>query len=200
MLIVIILLIKVITAITSLKNSLKVIGYYLLGNVILDFVSCIIKYINHCPKPYTGLGFWLFSITTFCYLANNSWLLFCTGMTLKNSTLKQVSILSLITILTFVLTAYPGLHGESMLRVWYSWYLSSSLICLILLVKNLKSNLSWNNSIMLMFSLGCIAEIFVILLFGYQYYFVISICNFLFYFVVLGVCVIAPKYNHLLKP
>lgn len=197
---IVIFLLKLLAALAAIKNNLKVAGYFLLGNLGLDVLGQIIKHFQHYPKPYTGLGFILFSLTTFCYLANGAWLLFCAGWAVQNKTLKQVAGLALLTMLSFVLLMYPTLHGATMLTVWYAFYATLGITSLAALVKDLRKNLNFSTALMLMLSLGCVVEIGMIILFGFPYYWLVSVCNCIFYLVVLGVCAIAPNYIHLLKP
>lgn len=197
---IVILLLKLLSALAAIKNNLKVAGYYLLGNLGLDVLGQVIKHCQHYPKPYTGIGFILFSITTFCYLANGAWLAYCAGWTVQNKTLQQVSVLTLISILTLVLGIYPVLHGATMLTVWYAFYATLSFTSVIMLVKDMRKHLSWNSGIMLMLSLGCLADLALVIIFGFQYYWLISVCNCLFYLGVLGICWISPKYRNLLSP
>lgn len=196
---IVILLLKLVSALAAIKNNLKIVGYFLLGNLSLDIFGQIIKHFSHYPKPYTGIGFILFGIGAFCYLANGAWLAFCSGWTVKNTTLKQVSILALISMIVFVLSIYPILRGIPMLHTWYAFYGSLSLTSMIILLKDMRKNLSWNSGLMLMLSLGCLADLALVILFGFQYYWLISVSNCIFYLGVLVVCWISPQYRNLLK-
>lgn len=195
-----ILLLKLISALTALKNNLKVVGCYLLGNLSLDVLGqVIIKYFQHYPKPYIGIGFILFSLSTFAYLANAAWLLFCAGWTLNNTTLKQVSGLALFSLLGCVLVMYPALHGIAMLTVWYAFYATLSLISTSILIKDMRKYLNWNSGIMLMLSLGCLADLGLVILFGPQHYWLVTLSNGIFYLAVLVACWLIPKYKNLLS-
>lgn len=196
-----ILLLKLLSAIAALKNNLKIVGAYLLGNLALDIIGQIVKRHNHYPKPYTGVGFILFSITTACYLLNGAWLLWCSGKTVKNITLQQTALLSAATSILGVLYSYPTLSGTKLLTVFYIYYLTLSLTSAFMIFKEMRRQLSLSTGIMLMLSLGCIVEVLMlVIIFGFPYYWLISVCNGIFYLTILGVCVISPKYKHLLKP
>lgn len=197
---ILILLLKLISAIAAIRNKLKIVGYYLFGNLFLDIASQVIKHYNHYPKPYTGIGFYLFACSTFFYLSNGAWLLFCSGKSSNSKTIQQVSILSLISILILVLTAYPTLAGASLLTVFYAYYAVLSIISIVFLIKSLFNNLSLNNGIMIMLNLGCLLELFIVKVFGFHYYWLVSVCNCILYLATLVSCALVPKYRNLLKP
>lgn len=199
MLFVILLLLKACAFISCFRFKLKYIGYYLVGNTIFDIITQIAKSLNHYPKPYTGTGFIIFGITTFCYLANASWLMFCAGKSLKNKTLQQVAPLSILSVFTLVMLAYPALAGASLLAVFYAFYGASMVISFVCLALNL-SKINVNQTLLMMMSLGGVAEILLIVIFGYQYYYwLINLCNGMFYLAVLLFCSLIPRYANLLK-
>ena len=200
MMLIFILLLKAITALISLKNNLKIVGYYLFSNLILDCIGQLIKYLNHYPKPYSGIGLILFAITTFIYLANASILLFFNASLIKNISLKNVSILGLTSLFILIMVKYPIICGSKLLIVFYSYYLTTSILSIISLLSKIKQYLSWSLGIMLMLSLGSLIEVFILLKFSFLYYWLISVCNCTFYFAILLFCGLIPKYRHLLKP
>lgn len=193
-------LVKLITAILAIKNNLKLVGYFLIGNLGLDIICQVVRHFNHYPKPYMGLGFLFFSITTLCYLANGAWLLFLAGRAVDNKTIQQTSILSLISILSFILLMYPDIAGAKLLTVFYAYYAAVSVTGLITCLVNIWKKPSAVTGILMMMSLGCLVEILVVIKFGFAYYWLVSVSNVIFYFTILTTCHLAPKYQNLMRP
>lgn len=192
------LFLKICAIASCIKFKLKYIGYYLAGNLVLDLVAKIVNDLNTYPKPYTGIGFIMFGVTTFCYLSNAAWLLFCAGRSLDNKTLQQVAPLSIISIFTAIMLSYPVLSGPSLLAVFYAYYGALMLTSFASLAYNL-TKITVNQTLLLMMSLGGIAEILLVVIFGYQYYWLVNLCNGIFYLVILLSCSLIPKYANLLK-
>lgn len=194
------LIVKITTAIAALKNNLKIVGYYLLGNFLLDCSGQLVQYYLHqYDKPYHGFSFLLFIISSLCYLGNATWLAFSSGKAIQEKSLQKLSWLMLITILVVILCFYPSLHGAEMLKLWYDFYLVLSLFSLGAIILKLKNHLHFDSGLMLMLNLGCLAE--VILTYCHlNLYWLIYLCNMLFYFVILFSCRLNRRYTHLLEP
>ena len=139
-----IFILKLLAAIAAIRNKLKVIGNFLIFNLLFDILTQILMVImKPYPKPYTGFGFFLLSIAVFGYLANGANLLYHSGVALDNKTLKQTSILSLLSILGLVLFVYP-IPLASLYLLYYIYYAVISIVSLVFLVKNLRQHLSFS--------------------------------------------------------
>ncbi len=179
------LLFKFISSIISFKNNLKFIGYFLLGNLAIDITTQILHDKN-------------LMISFFLYLSNATLLFFFSGCAIKNKTIKQTSILSLISIFLFIVFNKNHLSNQMMIII--SYYGSLSFIGSISLICNLMKRFSIVTGLMLLFNFGCLMELLVLKLYGISNYWMVNICNLLFYLIVVAVCLLIPKYKHLLKP
>lgn len=192
---------KLISAIYALKNNLKIVGYFLLGNLGLDILTQVFNHLYQpYPRPLMGLGFFFFALSVFGYLANGAWLMFCSSWSAHSITMRHCSVLALLSALALILVSYPAIIGASLLTVFFTYYIVIAVLCLVMIFLNLRKQLTISNGLMFMFNLGCLMEIFVVLSFGFQYYWLVNICNLIFYSVVLVVCSQFQKYTNLLKP
>lgn len=181
----------------SFKNDLKIVGYYLLGNFILDVIGQLLGWWHMGSIPYQGIDFIIYSFRAACFLLGAGWLVHGCAGSVSHKSLQKIGLFSSIFFCIFLLLQYPHLHGEEMLRLWYLFYLIMALLGTFSIIWRISKHLNLNAAIMLMLSLGCIAEIFIIKFL--HLYWLISVCNLLFYLAILVFCGSAPRYIHLLK-
>lgn len=188
---------RIVSIFLSIKNKLYNVGYFLIGNILFDVIGQVIKSFNHYPKPYTGIGFLLFAATTFCYLSNAAWMMFCAGRSLDNQTLKQVAPLSLLSVFAFCMLSYPIVSGGLMLAIFYAYYGAVLFVSLIMLSSRF-SKITLSQALLVMLSLGGIAQIILVSVFPQSYWFV-NLCNCIFYLTVSGASLLAERFDRLLK-
>lgn len=179
------ILLKLIAAIFAIKNKLRPVTYYLLGNIFLDITS---KLFNH----YSNDNIILFNISIFLYIANASWLMFCSGAQSNNKPICYASVLALGSVFVICLIAY----SYSLLLAFYA---ASALISLSFLIINLFKKPSFNTGILMMLNIGCLMEVFIVSSFGPQYYFLVNICNIVFYLAIICAGAMSQKYERLLE-
>ncbi len=196
MLFIILILLKLLTIIISIKYKLKYVGYYLIGNFIFDILGQAIKNENIYPKPYTGIGYVLFGGTTFCYLASAAWLLFLVGKSVSSKTIQQVAPLFFISVFSICLLFYPSLCGSSMLMMFYVYYIIACLVAIVAITNNFIK-ITINQALLLILSLGCLVEILLISLF--KLYFFANLCNGMLYVVMIFFSLLNQKYERLLR-
>jgi len=202
---------RIVSIFLSIKNKLYNVGYFLIGNILFDVIGQIVKSFNHYPKPYTGIGFLLFAITTFCYLSNGAWMMFCAGRSIDNNiedlsksshkssykTLKQVAPLSLLSVFAFCMLSYPAIAGGLMLAIFYAYYGTVLFISLIMLSSRF-SKITLSQSLLVMLSLGGIAQI-ILVSFLPGTYWLVNLSNSIFYLTVSGASLLAERFDRLLK-
>jgi len=193
-------LLMFLTALIAIKNDLKIAGYALLGYLSLDILSQILRHFVTGPKPYTGNSFIFWFLSTVCYLGCGAWLAYCAGWSANSKTLKQASIISVATVAGFILLAYPTVAGASMLTLFYSFFAALYVASLVICARSIIQEPRLNNVCLVLLSLGGISEIFILTVFGFPYYWLISVSNCIFYLVVLVVSLLSSKYKNLLKP
>lgn len=197
----IILIVLVILAmIAAFKNNIKIVGYFLLGHLSIDLLHQFIKSLNHYPKPYTGVGFLLFSLTTILYLAHGAWLLWCSGKVTNSKTLQQEAILLWITVSCGALWIYPAIAGMKLVTIFYAYYGALAAVAFGANIVDLIKKPRFSNTLMMMLSLGCLAELFIVVVFGFQFYWLVLLCNGIFYLATLAASLISSRYKNLIQP
>ena len=196
-----ILALKLISSIYAFKNKMPIIGWFLVSNLVFDVLSQLFQYLyKPYPRPLTGVGFLFFAISCFCYLANAACLLLFSGKTAENKTIQQTAPLATASILALILFSYPVFIGLSLVTIFFTFFIIAAIVSLIAIAMTMVKQPTLSKAVMLMLNLGCLMEVLVVMLFGFQYYWLVNICNLVFYFVILGVCSLVPKYKNLLKP
>lgn len=185
-----ILLLKFIAGIIALKNNLKLIGYFLFSNLAIDIITQLLK---------EGTGI-VFIISIFFYLSNAALLFLFSGFAAESKSIKQNAGLSLLCVFSLIGIHIHSISNEIIMNTIYAYYGSLAAIASISLVSSLMKKLSITTGIMMMFNFGCLMELFVVKMFGVANYWVINICNVLFYLTVIVVSLLLPKYKNLLSP
>lgn len=205
MLFVVLLFLKLIVIYYSWKNKISKVTIFIFSSIIIDIIINLInliKSINNYPKPYTGTGFILFCISTIAYLSQGSFMLYFTGKIIKSKTLQHISILFLISISSFILFSYPAYRGQYLLNALYAYYggcLIISFGSIVAKLGSIKDKYFIDKIIFMMLSLGGIAELILIIMFGYQYYWILNMCNVGFYLIILYVARSIHLYARLLS-
>lgn len=172
-------LIKFIATLFAIRNKLKLIYIFLIGNLILDVFCQLIKYTH--PQ-----------ISIFLYIANAAWLMFCSGAQVNNKPICYASVLALGSVFVACSIAYSY-------PVLLAFYAASALISLTFIVINIFKKPNFNTGILMMLNIGCLLEVFIISKFGPDYYFLINTANICFYLSIIGVGATSQKYENLLK-
>lgn len=172
-------LIKLIALLFAIKNKFKYIYCFLIGNIMLDITCQLIK--NTHPQ-----------IAIFLYIASASWMMFCSGLQVNSKPIIYVSVLALGTVFGICSIAY----SYSLLLAFYA---ASAIISLFFLIKNIFKQPGFDTGILMMLNLGCLMEVFIVSNFGPQYYFLVNICNIIFYLAIIGAGVMSQKYESLLQ-
>lgn len=180
------------------KFKLKYISLYLFGSLILDILTQVIRSFNHYPKPYTGDGLVLFLLSTFCYLSCPTLLLFCSSLTCKNKISFHLSLLSILSIMIFIITNYPIISGVALINVFYTYFATLFIFAFVILIINIKSKIvTVEKLLLLILNFGGIVECLILTKFTYSW---LHLSNFLFYSLILIVALLSPKYARLLPP
>lgn len=179
------ILLKLIAAIFAIKNKLRPVTYFLIGNIFLDITSKLFSYYGHDNTI-------LFNMSIFLYIANAAWLMFCSGAQINNKPICYASVLSLGSVFGICIIAY----SYSLLLAFYA---ASALISLSFLVINIFKKPSFNSGILMMLNIGCLVEVFIVSNFGPQYYFLVNICNIIFYLAIICAGAMSQKYESLLQ-
>lgn len=197
----IVLLLKLVASIYAFKNKLFIPGAFLATNLFCDITCQITNYLYQgYPKPLVGVGFILFAISVVSYLMSGVSLMFTSAMSVNNLTVKQVAPLLLISAAMLVLAFYPGIIGLSLVNLFLGFYACIAMVSIIVISQKLFQQPSLTKVLMFMLNLGCLIEILIVKMFGFQYYWLVNVSNCIFYLVILASCALVPKYRNLLSP
>ena len=189
---------KLIVGLITVVKKLKHTAIFILGSLFFDISALVIKTHNHYPKPYIGLGFCLFLISTFCYLAYPTLLMLCSALVTKSKNVLNLSFLALGSMMSFVILTYPGVSGPAMVKAFFTYYATLFVFILVSLIKNLKRDKTTLDKLLLiLLTLGGITECGFLIKLNYAW---LSLSNFFFYSVVLVVAFLSPQYKRLLPP
>lgn len=121
-----------------------------------DFAGWLRQHFTSYPKPYEGVGFAMFAVTTALYLA----IPLVTVLTAVYSFTKKIAIGPIVMWLVAsfgLLSMYPDLRGQSMLNAFYAYYLTSMIALLVYILSKAKSKFTFTQGALLLATLGSIS-------------------------------------------
>lgn len=127
---------------------------FLIGiTFILDLLIQLKDHFIVYPKPYVGIGFIFFCITTGLYLFLPT-LTFIVSIWSWTKKVAIYPVLAWLTACIFCLWNYPAIRGLDMLNLFYAYYLSISVANLIYMLSKAKNRFSFSQIGLMLASVG----------------------------------------------
>lgn len=137
---------------------------FLIGTTfVLDLLIQLKDHFIVYPKPYTGVGFIFFCITTGLYLFIPT-LTFLASIYSWTKKVAAYPVLAWLTACIFCLWNYPAIRGLDMLNLFCAYYLSISAANLFYMLSKAKSRFSFSQVGLLLASAGGILGTILVLL------------------------------------
>ena len=174
--------------ISTLVNKSYIFSIYLGSILICDILIQAKQHFLVYPKPYTGIGFVFFTITTALYLLIPS----ITLMASVYSFTKRIKtiigpVLAWLSVSIYALVSYPAISGQSMLDLFYAYFLAINGAGFLYLLSKAKNKFTFSQSGLLLAHLASIVTTIIaiknvnISSVGLENWNLISLCNCIFY-------------------
>lgn len=174
----------ILLSITAYLNKSKLLSLYFGLLLFCDASGWLRQQLTDYPKPYTGIGFILFSITTILFLAIPM-LTFEFSYYSFHKKIHSVPILGWISACIVLLCAYPEVRGESMLNAFYAYYLVGGISTFIWFLSKVKQKFSVTQGVLFLGSIVTIINILIakkeVNVFHLEYWLLIAACNCIYY-------------------
>lgn len=145
----------IILIITTFFNKSRTLTYYFLMILCYDIVSQVREEFFSFSKPYQGTGFILFVFITAYYLLIPA-ITFLLSVSMFSKKTFYVPLFLWVTVSFFALSAYPDLRGQSMLNLFYSYYLTLMSAAFIYFISQAKKLFSFTQGSIFLAVCGCL--------------------------------------------
>lgn len=177
-------LLIIILIVTTYLNKSKLLSLYFGLLLFCDASGWLRQQLTDYPKPYTGLGFILFSITTILYLAIPM-LTFEFSFYSFHKKIHIVPILCWLTASIGLLFAYPEVRGANMLAAFYAYYLVGGISTVIWLLSKVKQRFTFTQGVMLLAAATSVINFLIakkeVTILQLDYWLLIASCNCIYY-------------------
>lgn len=179
------------------KSKLTHTAYFLMGALILDISGFILKYANSAnSKPYEGIAFIIFMLSSFCLLAYPTLLFWLSSWKDNSKIVPWICNISLLGLLGAILIFYPALSGALLLQIFYAYCGGMCLLALFHSLNEFRKKPLMDKAMIAFLSVSGIIG-YLVIMFRIDYIFV-SVCNITSYLLIIALSYVAPRYTNLL--
>lgn len=182
-------------------NKSKLFSLFLGLSFICDISGWLRQQYTSYPKPYSGIGFVLFALTTclFLLIPTLNWSFVIYSFERK---IKALPVTCWLTACICLLTNYSILRGQKMLDAFYVYYMLTGAVCLIYCISKAKLKFTFSQAGLMLSCLGTIITSIIaikeISIFELNQWILIIICNCIFYIALMIGSIINHFAKHLL--